>query len=56
MTFEEWFEKTGPGWGYVWEPYLDEIILDGRIVDHEDIKMYMEIAYLAGQKSVKGKK
>ena len=56
MTFKEWFEKTGPGYDYVWETYLDEIIAEGCIIDHTDIKVYMNIAFEAGQESVKGEK
>ena len=56
MTFREWFEKTGPGFNYVWETYLDKIITEGCIVDHTDIEVYMDIAYKAGQESVKGEK
>ena len=54
MTFKEWFEKTGPGFDYVWKTYLDEIIEDGGIIDHTDIEVYMMIAFEAGQESVKG--
>ena len=53
MGFEEWFKETGPTFGYGWETYLDEIIAEGCIVDHTDIEIYMMIAYVAGQKSVK---
>ena len=53
MEFKEWFKETGPGFGYVWETYLDEIIADGCIVDHTDIKLYMMIAFEAGKKTVK---
>ena len=53
MTFREWFEKTGPGFGHMWETYLDGIIADGCIVDHTDIKLYMMIAFEAGKKTAK---
>ena len=54
MEFKDWFKKTGPGFSYVWETYLDEIIAEGCIIDHSDIEVYMHLAYVAGQKSVKG--
>ena len=53
MEFKEWFKETSPGFGYKWETYLDEIIAEGCIIDHTDIKMYMMIAFEAGQESVK---
>ena len=53
MTFKEWFEKTGPGFGYKWEAYLNEIIEKGCIADYTDIKVYMNIAFEAGKKTVK---
>ena len=53
MTFKEWFKKTGPGFGHMWETYLDGIIEDGCIVDHTDIKLYMMIAFEAGKKTAK---
>ena len=56
MTFREWFKESSPGFDYVWETYLDEIIKDGCIIDHTDIEVYMCIAYKAGQESVKGEK
>ena len=56
MEFKEWFEKTGPDFDYVWKTYLDEIIENGCIIDHIDIEVYMYLAYVAGQKSVKGDK
>lgn len=56
MTFKEWFKETGPGFGHKWEDYLNEIIAEGYIVDHTDIEVYMDIAYNAGQESVKGEK
>ena len=56
MEFEKWFKETGPSFDCVWETYLDEIIEGGCIIDHIDIKVYMDIAYKAGQESVKGEK
>lgn len=56
MTFEEWLESADPVCKHEWETRLDEIISHGYIVDHTGIEMCMKIAYLAGQKSVKGKK
>ena len=56
MTFKEWFKEASPSFGYKWETYLDEIIAEGCIVDHTDIEVYMDIAYNAGQESVKGEK
>ena len=53
MTFKEWFKKTGPGFGHMWETYLDEIIAGGCIIDHTDIELYMMIAFEAGKKTVK---
>ena len=53
MEFKEWFKETGPGFGYKWETYLDEIIEAGCIVDHTDIKVYMDIAFEVGKKTVK---
>ena len=53
MTFKEWFKETGPGFGYKWEAYLNEIIEEGCIVDHTDIGLYMMIAFEAGKKTVK---
>lgn len=56
MTFWEWFESGVTETQQSWEVYLDEIIRQGCIVDHLDIKVYMHLAYVAGQKSVKGEK
>ena len=53
MEFKEWFKKTGPGFGHMWETYLDELIAEGCIVDHTDIELYMMIAFEAGKKTVK---
>lgn len=53
MEFKEWFKKTGPCFGYVWETYLDKVIANGCIVDYTDIKLYMKIAFEAGKKTVK---
>ena len=53
MTYKEWFKETGPGFDYVWKTYLDEIIAEGCIVDHTDIKLYMMIAFEAGKKTAK---
>lgn len=53
MTFWEWFEMGAPVTRQSWEVYLDEIIREGCIVDHSDIRVYMHLAYVAGQESVK---
>ena len=50
MEFEEWFKRGVPGQS--WEDYLDELIAEGCIVDHTDIKAYMNLAYKAGQELV----
>ena len=54
MEFKEWFKRGVPGQS--WEDYLDELIRKGCIVNHTDIEVYMYLAYVAGQKSVKGDK